>query len=79
MHIYDYTMKHYKPGQFVSIGGKLAKVCKNTNFRIACKICIKANYGTLLCSNGCISECHNKLGDYLFPKLIKQCKKQEKQ
>lgn len=73
-------MKQYKPGQFVSIGGKLARVCKRTSrWAISCcNECITANNGR---KHHCFlnsTECAVKLGMGLYPKLIKQCKKQEK-
>lgn len=100
-------MKKYKPGQFVSIGGKLARV-SIANIAITsvstvlykemenviklyiatgvwplislrvdvCKICKRESGNTSYCYHA--SECSKKLDYHLYPKFIKQCKKQEK-
>ena len=71
-------MKQYKPGQFVSICGKLARVCKQTSsLPSACKECIIANKWEIkiYCSLN-RSECIEKLGFTLYPKLI--CGNQDK-
>lgn len=64
-------MKHYKLGQFVSIGGKLARIheTKIVGHSI-CKICRVNNE----CNNPCgihASECLKKLGTDLYPIFIK--------
>ena len=73
--------RRYKPGQFVSICRKLARVCKHTSLSMnACDECAIANKWER--KNYCFlnsSECIEKLGLNLYPKLIKQCEKQEKQ
>jgi len=77
-------MKQYKPGQFVSIGGKLARVYRRNPAFCACDCCKEVNGDEYPCDKNHndfdISwECAMKLGFYYYPKLIKRCKKQEKQ
>lgn len=76
-------MKQYKPGQFVSIGGNLAKVNTITESTMnVCGTCKRENGNNIpLYKQYCIhvSECSKKLNEDLYPKFIKQCKKQEKQ
>lgn len=63
-------MKNYKPGQFVSIGGRLARVCeKKADITHICTKCQKEN--NTRC-NAC-SECIKKLGKMgpLYPKFVK--------
>ena len=70
MYIHDYTMKQYKPGQFVSIGGKLARVCITSPLTV-CRECRLANGWET--ENYCFlssGECIKKLGPNLYPKLI---------
>lgn len=67
-------MKKYKPGQFVSIGGKLARVSIATveitlDYDV-CKICKRESGNTSYCYNA--SECSKKLGFYSYPKFIEQ-------
>lgn len=73
-------MKKYKPGQFVSIGGRLAKVCKPILSLSACTSCEKVNEAETwnsLCFLNSSIECLIKLGEF-YPKLIKQCGNQGK-
>jgi len=71
--------RRYKPGQFVSISGKLARVCKCISpFKGSCDECVIANKWGIRCCLLNTGECITKLGAKLYPKLIKQCKKQEK-
>lgn len=78
MYIYDYTMKQYKPGQFVSLGGKIARVYRRSPTFSVCECCKEIN-GEYPCYKAPIqNECAAKLGWYYYPKFIKQCKKQEK-
>lgn len=78
-------MKQYKPGQFVSIGGKRARVYRRTPPFLACECCEEVNGDECPCNCKGIEhilipgECGVKLGVYYYPKFIKQCKKQEKQ
>ena len=59
--------KRYKPGQFVSIGGKLCRV----------KCCISPWYTCSMCeiSDDCgeklSTECRHKLGNFNYPEPIK--------
>lgn len=77
----------YKPGQFVSIGGKLARVSiANVATTNVCKICKREN-GGIPCIQKRIPlqsililrslyknrlECFKKLGYDLYPKFIEQ-------
>lgn len=71
-------MKKYKPGQFVSIGGKLARVYRRNPAFHVCDCCEAAN-GKCPCKYHAFKkvpiniECTTKLGWYYYPKLIKQC------
>lgn len=71
-----------KPGQFVSICGKLARVCKHSSSIGVCGKCMLENgeKGKYYCFlSSCIldnNECSKKLGPNLYPKLI--CGNQDK-
>ena len=54
----------YKPGQFVSIGGKL---CRVKRCFYACSCCEMSND----CGAEVSTECMRKLGDHNYPELIK--------
>lgn len=82
-------MKKYKPGQFVSIDGKLARVTQaktqptNPSCIFVCEECkVKNKKLSCFCHriNQCINtnECVNKLPHDCYPKLIKQCGNQAK-
>jgi len=80
MHIYDYTMKQYKPGQFVSINGKLARVTQATNpSRIfICEECkVRNKKLTCICKDKDTDKCVDNLPHNCYPKLIKQCKQKK--
>lgn len=69
-------MKHYKPGQFVSICGKLARAYRRNPAFFTCELsvcdqCMLAN-GWKRKNYCCLhsSECSKKLGPNLYPKLI---------
>lgn len=71
-------IKQYKPGQFVSIGGKLARVYRLNPAFNPCDCCKEVN-GEYLCGKAPIGrECTAKLRWYYYPKLIKQCGSQDK-
>lgn len=72
-------MKKYKPGQFVNIGGRLARVCKRISpWKISCCTeCMAANKvdENSIEKNHCFLssssiECAIKLGLDLYPKFI---------
>lgn len=64
--------KNYKPGQFVSIGGKLAKVKvkKGNTFLGVCSQCANENNINCFCCLQLV-ECYVKLGFNMYPKFIK--------
>lgn len=74
-------MKKYKPGQFVSIGGKLARVCEVKSIEhyncSTCDVCADKNGHNDPCSIHA-SECMKKLNVDCYPKFIKQCGNQDK-
>jgi len=74
-------MKKYKPGQFVSIGGKLARVCEvniaDHYVCSTCEVCANENRQDYACGIH-NSECLKKLNVDYYPKFIKQCGNQDK-
>lgn len=79
MYIHDYTMKQYKPGQFVSIDGKLARICKQTSPHMdICLECATVNeWGKdNCCPLSALYVCLTKLRKDHYPKLI--CGNQDK-
>ena len=80
MYIHDYTMKQYKPGQFVSIGGKRARVYRRNPAFFTCECCEEVNEHSCTCNinMNIPRECGRKLGLYYYPKFIKQCGNQDK-
>ena len=65
----------YKPGQFVSIGGKRARVYRLNPAFLTCECCKEVNGHSCQCYP---CECYRKLGFYYYPKFIKQCGNQDK-
>lgn len=57
--------KKYKPGQFVSIGGKLCRVKRRCIF--PCSLCVMRTN----CTNELTIECSYKLGDSNYPEPVK--------
>ena len=67
-------VKQYKPGQFVNIHSRLCRVVKSDIIG-ACTNCISENGLSRPC-NGSFSghsECIDKLGCDMYPKLMQQC------
>ncbi len=66
-----------KEGQFVSIGGKLARAKRNKVYRNPCREC-QERRGVILitrCDLGAKLECTTKLGMKMYPLFIKRKKK----
>ena len=64
-----------KPGQFVSIGKKLARIYRRNPAFLTCECCKEVNGDECPC---CPRECHIKLGIYYYPKFMKRCGNQDK-
>lgn len=59
--------KRYKPGQFVSIDGKLCRVKRGISPWDVCITCEMSGY----CEEKLTTECFHKLGDLNYPEPIK--------
>lgn len=71
-------MKKYKPGQFVSIDGKLARVTIAVKqHMLVCSEC-KISNKKLTCIDKCAYKCVDNLPHNCYPKLIKQCRNKSK-
>lgn len=69
MHIYNHAMKKYKPGQFLSIGGKLARASM-TKDDASCDVCRRENNRDISWYCMHATECCRKLDDNVYPKFI---------
>jgi len=61
-------MKKYKPGQFVNIGGKLARASMAKDCDATCDVCKRENHNTSYCIHA--TECGRKLDANVYPKFI---------